>query len=359
MNKGIKVLQWNAQGIFRKRPELKKKFEAFDIILISETWLKGIDRFIIINFDTIKVSRANRRGGGVAVFVWSGIKYVTINNFYSANNRIEVCGVNIKYCNRKLTLVSVYRPPDIIITQNEWSQFFSQFDDDVLIGGDFNAHHPLWSGKFCCPEGRKIFDTIVVLDFFCLNKGAATRFATSFSQKSAIDISFTNSANVLSAHWEVLDDSWGSDHLPITIELLGSNCNQTRFFNSYRIHSTKTNWSAVITELKDNIYLCSELVKDKLLDVQSKYASFMSLIENCVRKHTPARRVSIDGSQKIRANPWWDGECDKLVRLRRAAYLKFKHCMTREYYFKCKQADERSKFFFKKRKKELFMEFCS
>jgi len=345
--------------MFRKRPELEKKFLDYDIILISETWLTDCDRFLIKNFDTIKTCRSDRRGGGVAIFVKHGIEYQLVNNLYLANKKIEVCAINLSIKGEEMTIVSLCKPPDMAISPMEWQQFFTQFTKKVFIGGDFNAHHPLWGGSITCTEGKKLFNSVVDLEFYCLNNGSAIRFSTPFSQETAIDISFTNSPKIISAHWEVLENSWGSDHLPIRIEIMGVSCNQTRFPNSYRIYNTKTDWSAAITELETNIPLCEKLVRNNSIDIQTKYSSFMATIESCIRNHIPCKKIDPYNGVKLKSNPWWNEKCNKLVRPRRAAYLKFKFCHTRELFLKYKQADEKAKGFFRKRKKESFLEFCS
>jgi len=79
MNHSFNILQWNVQGINKKRQELEKRFEKFDLILISETWLRDDQKFLIKNFDTVRSCRLNRRGGGVAIFIRNGITYHTIN----------------------------------------------------------------------------------------------------------------------------------------------------------------------------------------------------------------------------------------------------------------------------------------
>lgn len=92
---------------------------------------------------------------------------------------------------------------------------------DFLVGGDFNAHHYQWGGSYTCSEGRKLAEVVENLDLQCLNNGSPTRFATHYSQSLAIDITLSNCNATLTAHWEVIQESRGSDHHPIKIEVLG------------------------------------------------------------------------------------------------------------------------------------------
>lgn len=56
--------------------------------------------------------------------------------------------------------------------------------------------------------------------------------------------------------------------------------------------------------------------------------------------------------------PCWNDECEKLVRLRRAAAAKLKYSLTRENYIKFKQADAKVKYGLKHIKKNSFLSFC-
>ncbi|RLU25600.1 hypothetical protein DMN91_001757 [Ooceraea biroi] len=131
----------------------------------------------------------------------------------------------------------------------EWVRFFSQFPHEFVVGGDFNAHHPFWGDAEVCAEGRGLFDAMVEGDLYCLNAGSPTRFATPHSRATTVDITLSNSASFLAAHWETVDESWGSNHYPIRIEIAEAIRERLRFTGTRRVHTAKTDWERVHVEL--------------------------------------------------------------------------------------------------------------
>lgn len=187
--------------------------------------------------------------------------------------KIEVCAAEIIFNYKPLILVSLYKPPNISVSSKEWHCFFSIYWWRYYRRC-FNSHHSLWGSTLSCAEGKKLYETINDLNLQCLNNGSHTKYATPFSQSSAIDLTFSNCVASLMAHWEVLRESWGSDHFPITIELLGLVENRMRFSASCRIHSTKTDWDLVQQNLCDNLihnliqFNSQEIMNNQYLDIQ-------------------------------------------------------------------------------------------
>ncbi|EZA55672.1 RNA-directed DNA polymerase from mobile element jockey [Ooceraea biroi] len=208
MDKGLFIRQWNCQGIRRKQAELGKRAVEFNFILLSELWLNNDEQFILKNFNTVKKCRLDRRRGRVAVLVRADLHYQIYDVIYTANNKIEACGVTITWKSKPLILVSVYKTPNVFVSYGEWVRFFSQFPNEFVVGGDFNAHHPFWEDAEVCAEGRGLFDAMVEGDLHCLNAGSPTRFATPHSRATEVDITLSNSASFLAAHWETVNESW-------------------------------------------------------------------------------------------------------------------------------------------------------
>lgn len=346
---------------------MERRSKDFDIILLSETWLEPETRWLFRNFDVIRSDRIDRRGGGVAILVRNGLRYRSCSesDFYNANGAVEICGIEIFCSSGKCLILSVYKPPQVGLSLLEWQQLFSQFNGNFLMGGDLNAHNITWGSHHTCPTGQKLMETCLELELHILNDGSYTRFGTPYSQESAIDLSITNCSSFVSSHWEIVKESWGSDHLPIRIETVDISVNKLQFHSSPRVHSKKTDWDKVRESLNSSCDLCEEVVNNNSIDIQTKYGSVMSLIEDAIRSHTPLRKPACSPSQnsrpnlRFKASPWWCNECEKLARCRKAAFLKFKHLSSRENFIKYRQADAKAKAFFKERKRTYFLDFCS
>lgn len=349
----LKIVQWSCQGIRSKGRELELRSSKQDILLLSETWLNQDSRFFFKDFDVVKCGRSSRRGGGSAILVRNKIKYKIINITYNASNKIEACAISILLTGQPLTIVSLYKPPCNAISTAEWESFFHQFQGDFLVGGDFNSHHIRWDVATCV-GGRKLVKALDNLNIHCLND------ANSFSRASAIDLTLSNSGKILTAHWEVLQESWGSDHLPIVIEIAGSAEHQLRFNAFSRIYSDSTDWSAVEMSLLMRIPQLNEMMADANLGMQVRYSSFMSIIEDSVRLHTPIRgnQNNHNNSSYRKAAPWWNSDCDRAARIRKAAFSKFKYISSQENYLNYNQADDEARTQFRGSKKQYFMDFC-
>lgn len=107
----VNFLQWNCQSVWKKRPELEMKSNDYDVIILSETWLEPKDRWLLRQFDTVRLNRNNRRGGGVAILVRNGIKYQHLDITYNASNKLEVCGVKVFFDSKYYAIISLYKPP--------------------------------------------------------------------------------------------------------------------------------------------------------------------------------------------------------------------------------------------------------
>lgn len=146
--KNLKIIQWNARSIRSKVSFLRRYSSTGDIFLISETHLEGNQNFILPGFDSIHWNRVGKGGGGVAILIRSSLKYEKYpKKLYDCDSKLEICSINVFTNNqKKITIASCYRPPDDEhkIEKGEWEKFFDQFDNQVLVGGDFNLHHQFW-----------------------------------------------------------------------------------------------------------------------------------------------------------------------------------------------------------------------
>ena len=104
----IKILQWNARGLFRaKLQEFKANLHKHNplIVLLSETHWKDDYTIRFSAYNSFVLNRPNM-GGGVAVLVKKGIQSNILQLPRFSN--IEAIGVSIKLNNIVLDAISVY-----------------------------------------------------------------------------------------------------------------------------------------------------------------------------------------------------------------------------------------------------------
>ena len=121
-----------------------------DIAIITETWLKTHHtdaQFTIPGYSIFRRDRLKRRGGGVAVYVRSGLdaELVKLDTPYERN--IELLWVWVAVSGKVFIVGAVYHPPKPIYREPELidaieqslDQFHASPDvDHVIIAGDFN-----------------------------------------------------------------------------------------------------------------------------------------------------------------------------------------------------------------------------
>lgn len=200
-----------------------------------------------------------------------------------------------------------------------------------------------------CYKRTKFFDATFDSNSSLLNNGEATFHKTSSGYKLSIDLIFSNPCLSLFIHWEMLNDLRGSDYYPINIEFSKYMDHLSLWIKFFRLHGSNTNWNIISSRLNSISNDLYDIVSNPKIDPQVKYASFMSIISGCFRDvgykvfkiHSDLARSSKSKNQqriynqqkycysssKTNSNNhtscyWWNNECDKLIRIRKAAAAK-------------------------------------
>ena len=136
----IKILQWNAWGLFRaKLKEFRENLRSVNplLVFLSETHWKNE---YTIKFSTYNSYLLNRpgQGGGVAILVKKAIQtnILTLPNLQN----LEVVGVSVKLNDSIIDLISVYCPNGNQCYTKEIELLFNTSRNKAIIGGDFNGH---------------------------------------------------------------------------------------------------------------------------------------------------------------------------------------------------------------------------
>lgn len=368
----FRILQWNCQSVNSKKAELEYRALSYDIILLSETWLNIQNpSFKIKGFDTIRQDRLIGRGGGVAILIRKDIKYASIPLQHNCSNALEACAIKVEWEGYPLIFVSIYKPPDTFISVVEWSKFISQFQHEFFIGGDINAHHTSWGNTYNCANGLLLYDAYTRSNATLLNNGSHIYRPHWKNSSTAIDLTLVSPKIYIQCNWKIVDENWSSDHRPICVELSGNIVYTTKFKNSLRHHSVKTDWDKVDDNFLRNEPLMRDLIQNVYMDTQTRYTTFLSTIISCVRKETPGKgldknainnsnnnKKTPNNGDSIKVTSWWNDQCDRLIRLRRAAYLKFQQFSTRDNFITYIRIKAKVKIELRKAKKEYFKEFC-
>lgn len=149
----INICHINSCSIFRKMDQLRRILlnTNIHIICVSETWLNTSysDEMVKIEgFRIIRHDRSRCRGGGIAVYIKTGISS-KILDISPATSTLEFMFVEIVFGNFAFLVGLVYNPP----SNSDFSNFeqsltsVSHIYDDIILTGDFNVNICVSSSK--------------------------------------------------------------------------------------------------------------------------------------------------------------------------------------------------------------------
>ena len=220
----LRILQWNIEGWRSSVADLDLLCQRHhpDIVLLQETKLRPADSAPSVNgYTCVREDRRaglseRRFGGGLATLVRSEVPYRVLGS--RSVGGPESLSIAVSTTEGEIQITNVYRPPTRVGD--------ALFDPSSLpsgprafIGGDFNAHSPLWDPVQ--PEdavGQGVVDWLGLSGLQVLNDGSATRVNRVTGGLSSPDLSLAPSGWLSRAEWEVLQEG-GSDHSPLLCSL--------------------------------------------------------------------------------------------------------------------------------------------
>lgn len=264
----LKIMQWNCQGISNKKGEILIISDCFDILLLSETFMKSTKQFYLKNFNIIQSDRLSNRGGGLAIAIRDNIKFSRINSITNIENSLETLAISINTSIGELLIVSVYRVPssENKISDATWSSFFNSIlttnIPSIMIAGNFNCHHSSWGSSRNCFNGIGLQNFVDNSDFICANNGKPTFRNRPGNLDSILDLTILSPNLFISSSWDVWSDNLGSDHFPV-ITNLGISTPTSNFF-THKYNLNKFSWSNFSTEL-------SKFIEDNKISATSPH----------------------------------------------------------------------------------------
>lgn len=121
---------------------LSQQGKAFDVIAVSETWLKERETVVIPGYSAFSIPRATHsRGGGVAAFVKTAHTVTSMPSASCSSGDLEAIFVRVE-CS--LTIGVVNRPPNSNLASSLYkletvlSTLTLNNDAPAVIVGDFN-----------------------------------------------------------------------------------------------------------------------------------------------------------------------------------------------------------------------------
>lgn len=326
-SKSLRILYWNARSINKRKKEIPALLQNIDIFLCVESWLQdpadddtnNQDFTFAPGFVQLQKNRHHSRGGGILIMIRKSIAFQEIQ-IQSPDVNVELCKIRLTNTNPSIDIVVCYRAKGTL-SQEQWNLIASYTDQNhpSLLIGDFNSHNIIWNCSNTDKNGKMLANSIEDYNLFLHNPDSLTRINPINCQHSNIDLVFSTLNLAQKINTQVLDETLGSDHYPILCSIdLDKNLYKKK---SFKIKTLRTNWNTFTKELDSNFSTFLSYDFDNS-DAEKKYETFTETIINSLKISTPVKK-NIDPSKYKNLVPWWDEECNKIIRLRKAAYKKW------------------------------------
>ena len=325
----IKCLQINCRRAYAPFKETMNYIlqNNMDIAFVSEPYLINDHRPATINPITCFHHHTSNNRILATIYINNNTINPILIQQHSDSN---FCVIDILLNDRKLRLISVYRPPNDVNSTEELIDKIEQAlptstNHKIIIAGDFNAHHNAWGCPNNDDNGVLLYDLFMTNDLNLHNIGSTPTFIHSSNNASSIIDLTLASPQAIIEQWKVNPDAIiTSDHQAIEFNILET-CEQPTNRNirqsTYRYRTDQANWDSISHQFKTemesnniNEQTINKIHKPKEIDelIHQITRIIISVCDNNLKKR------GLISSKKC---PWWDNE---LVQLKRAT-TKAKH----------------------------------
>ena len=315
-NTSHNILQWNCRGLKSNYNDLLLLLSKYSpkVLCLQETLLSDNDTITLKDYtlyNTICNDNA-RASGGSTIAVANCVPQRQIE----LKTNLQAVAVEVTL-HRPLSICSLYLPPNLTLSVDDLDNIANQLPQPYLLLGDFNAHNPMWGSTSINNKGNVTEKFIDNLQLCLLNDKSSTYLHPATGSFSCIDLSLAHPSIYLDFAWSVLDEQYGSDHFPLLLTSNDSVPVEDRFYFKFK----KADWEQFQQ-------LCSEdLTESEFLDTPYQADRFASILHTIASETIPKSRIN--STSKIK-KPWFDDECKKAVRERKASLRKFDTCPTSE-----------------------------
>ena len=320
----LRIFQWNARNFHTNLDQFKQFFDknTCNIICLQSVNRKACDLPVLDGFYYPPYYKLNQNNHvSVATYINSNLVVKCVKPPLDDNDSLSVA-IELTINDKPFTVINCYYPEGVgNKTTTEWISKLDNHNEQILIVGDFNAHHNLWSNRSVEPRrgGQHLSTHIIESSLVLLNDGSFTRLPERATDSStAIDLSLVSSCLAPVCQWLLQDDTLGSDHLPIIIQIQSNDIKELEHDLEVGFDTNKADWSlfqSILIEKMSNITISEND------SIQFQYDQFRQIILQAAEISIPKK------CNEYRArygNKWWNDECAVAVTNKRKAYHYYK-----------------------------------
>ena len=303
-----KIIQWNLRGMKANYNELLLLIMGIcpAVVCLQETFLKETDNININNFTSYNYINTNneRASGGTSVIVNNRVPQSEID----LNTKLQAIAVSVTL-HRTITICSIYIPPNDNINETELDNLLQQLPKPYILMGDFNSHNELWGCRDTNSKGRNM-ESFINRNNICLynNNKTNTYLSPASGTYSAIDLTMSDPTVFLDYSWRAHEDTCGSDHFPLILENSGP-CLDERV----------PNWNLKRANWDEFQRLCTLKLTPDCNTNTDKITFFTNTLLSIANETIPKTSTSSKYNK-----PWYNEDCKRAIRSRRAALRKFR-----------------------------------
>ena len=278
-----KLVSWNARSSLNTPAginNLKILIENYqpDIIALQETGrytnnsgksyplkIKGYQYF-----EVLPQNNNEKNKNSVAILIKNTINFISVNQKHTHWGVMQTIKILPPNYNKDKATKSFYLSNVYVKIGTEFDNvFFRDFKalcksyTNQIITGDFNAKNNIWgivnerSGQIRegviqgDKRGIKINDIINNANGQILNDGRATRLGNKGQKDSAIDLTIAFGQYLIDSVWDISNDNYGSDHLPLIITIKHQIVNNYKHSPLIKFDIEDADWDIFREKLKD------------------------------------------------------------------------------------------------------------
>ena len=292
----LETLIWKNRPLWIALQELKlKKGQKFNTHITDYTYVDE------------RLETEGTAHGGVGFYVHKDVTYTKLK---LNNTKFQAIAI-LAYLHKRVTICNIYIHPEQNFTQADLKQLTDQLPKPYILTGDFNSHNTLWHDYKTDPRGRTVEDFILDNDLNILDENEHTyeKFYDGTMHKSHIDLTLITPDLQPDLDWTTNDeDSGGSDHIPIKIDI-----NKSYDFSTF----TKWNFKKADWEKYRDLAVFNKPITD-FPDAQSIADYIVKTLNSAGEIAIPKITIGPDKPPK----PWWNSACKRAVQNKKKAYRK-------------------------------------
>ena len=202
--------------------------------------------------------------------------------------------------------------------------------------------------------GTAMYESSLEHDLISINDSSPTYVPGAGSSPSNIDLILCPLAMFSFAKVEVIDDPFGSNHLPVVLELETVVSAASR--PTSRINTGDVAWPRFHELLKADLPRLQGSLESGVRPM-AVYDEFVRIVREHLLGCGAVRRD--DSASKRRPQPlWWSKECEDKIGERRKSYKDYYREQTAEKKAEFKKIDSEVKIFLRRQKRSSFRLFC-